>query len=214
MADSEAKARQALEEAEKKSKKSGGFFGSLLGGGGSVGDACDLYNQVHSLEYPLESVKQCTSQAAEICCPVEGCSRILSNIVELEDHYQSIHSFQCGECFAKFLTSRALEVHIEEEHSPFFAAQLSLYSDRLLFECFSPACDSRFASKDARNTHCRQVHCLENDGRVVEDGRKSLFGIEKAVRDIQISNPPRFGVEQERMFDPKRKTLKAKRVLK
>jgi hypothetical protein len=46
MADSEAKARQALEEAEKKSKKGGGFLGGLFGGGGSVTEACELYNQV------------------------------------------------------------------------------------------------------------------------------------------------------------------------
>lgn len=49
MADSEAKARQALEEANKKSKKGGGFLGGLFGGGGSsVTEVCELYNQVIS----------------------------------------------------------------------------------------------------------------------------------------------------------------------
>ena len=46
MADNEAKARQKLEEAEKKAKKTSGFFSSLLGGGGGVNDACDLFVQV------------------------------------------------------------------------------------------------------------------------------------------------------------------------
>lgn len=48
MADSEAKARQKLEEAEKKSKKTGGFFG-LFGGGGSINETCDLYVQAGNL---------------------------------------------------------------------------------------------------------------------------------------------------------------------
>ncbi|KAI6227503.1 Aromatic-di-Alanine repeat protein [Aphelenchoides fujianensis] len=49
MADSEQKARQKLEEAEKKSRKGGGFFGSLLGGGNNAVDACELYNQAGNL---------------------------------------------------------------------------------------------------------------------------------------------------------------------
>lgn len=49
MADSEAKARQKLAEAEKKTKKgAGGFFNSLFGGGGGD-DAADLYIQVSLL---------------------------------------------------------------------------------------------------------------------------------------------------------------------
>ena len=47
MADSEAKARAKLEEAEKKSRKSGGGLLGFFGGGGSnVTDACEAFNQV------------------------------------------------------------------------------------------------------------------------------------------------------------------------
>ncbi|KAI1720942.1 soluble NSF attachment protein, SNAP domain-containing protein [Ditylenchus destructor] len=49
MADNEAKARQKLEEAEKKAKKTSGFFSSLLGGGGGVNDSCELYVQAGNL---------------------------------------------------------------------------------------------------------------------------------------------------------------------
>uniref|UniRef100_A0A915E684 Alpha-soluble NSF attachment protein n=1 Tax=Ditylenchus dipsaci TaxID=166011 RepID=A0A915E684_9BILA len=50
MTDHEAKARQKLEEAEKKAKKTTGFLSGLFSGGGSnVGDACDLYIQAGNL---------------------------------------------------------------------------------------------------------------------------------------------------------------------
>lgn len=47
MTDNETKARQKLEEAEKRAKKTGGFFSGLFGGGSNVGEACDLFVQVH-----------------------------------------------------------------------------------------------------------------------------------------------------------------------
>lgn len=46
MVDEETKARNKLEEAEKKTKKSGGFFSFLNSGNNNVSDACDLYVQV------------------------------------------------------------------------------------------------------------------------------------------------------------------------
>lgn len=46
MADEEAKARNKLDEADKRAKKSGGFFSFLNSGGNNVSDACDLYVQV------------------------------------------------------------------------------------------------------------------------------------------------------------------------
>jgi hypothetical protein len=141
----------------------------------------------------------------------------LNNVVELEEHYQTVHSFHCSECSNKFITSRALDVHIEEEHSQFFAAKLRLYSDKELFECFAtPSCSSCFTSKDRRDDHCRQVHHLDNSGRVREDGRKKVADIEKSIRNISISNSRefQFGTEQERMFNRERKKLTAKRVLK
>lgn len=45
MADSEAKARQKLEEAQKKQRGGGGFLGKIFGGGGAE-EAADLYIQV------------------------------------------------------------------------------------------------------------------------------------------------------------------------
>lgn len=155
---------------------------------------------------------------AEICCPVDHCPRILSCVSELEEHYRQVHSFQCAECHSKFITSRALEVHIEEEHSPFFAAQLGLYPDRALFECFAtPHCSGRFVSKERRDNHCRQEHLLENSGRVREDALKIVVDLEKSLQSVEISNHgdgPHFGDEQERMFDRRRRKLTAKRTLK
>lgn len=46
MGDNEAKARQKLEEADKKAKKSGGFLSGIFSGGSNIGEACDLYIQV------------------------------------------------------------------------------------------------------------------------------------------------------------------------
>lgn len=46
MTDDEVKARNKLEEAEKKAKKSGSFFSFLGNGGSNISDACDLYVQV------------------------------------------------------------------------------------------------------------------------------------------------------------------------
>jgi hypothetical protein len=223
MADSEAKARQAFEEAEKKSKKGGGFLGGLFGGGGSVTEACELYNQVDYMGYSSNAhfkfvqIQEPETSSKQIYCPVEGCSVIMSNCSELEDHYAAVHSFQCAQCRNKFSTARSLEIHIEEEHSPFFAAQLSLYPDRALFECFAtPHCNLRFASKELRDSHCSQVHYLINGGRVKEDGRKQITDIEQVVQNISISdgNELQFGEEQERMFERKRKKLTAKRILK
>lgn len=140
---------------------------------------------------------------------------MLENVVELEEHYRVSHSFQCSECHNKFISSKALEVHIEEEHSNFFAAQLSLYPDRPLFECFA-GCSMRFISKALRDDHCLQIHHLNKNGRICEDGRKILANIEKSIRNFEPFKPgdARFGADQERMFNPKRKILNAKRVLK
>lgn len=163
------------------------------------------------------SIQEPQASSKQIFCPVEGCSAVMSNCLNLEEHYRAVHSFQCGQCRNKFVTARSLEVHIEEEHSPLFAAQLSLYPDRQLFECFAtPKCDSRFVSKELRDSHCRQMHHLDYSGRIKEDGRKQIFDIEQTVRNISISDKSglQFGDEQERMFERQRKKLTAKRILK
>ncbi|KAI6199736.1 Alpha-soluble NSF attachment protein [Aphelenchoides besseyi] len=189
MADSEAKARQKFEEAEKKARKSGGFFGSLLGSGNNVMEACELYNQASD------------STAEVIRCPMTGCFRVLSNVADLEDHYRQSHDFQCGECRAKFATCRALHVHIEETHSPLFSTKLNLYPERPHFECFAEStCQERFLTKQARNDHCHTIHHLSNYGLLNEDGHKTAARLADGICAVQLNDTNEFcfGRDQER----------------
>jgi transcriptional regulator NrdR family protein len=156
-----------------------------------------------------------TSREEEIRCPANGCFQIFSALSDLEQHYSHSHNFQCATCSIRFSTFRALEVHLEEEHSQFFAAQLSLYPNRPHFECFAtPRCSERFISKELRDEHCANIHLLTDQGRAKEIDRKVLSDLEKSLQSTQISNEVRFGDEQERMFNRSRKKLTAKRILK
>lgn len=160
---------------------------------------------------------QTSSDLTQIICPVDDCSAMLNSVVQFEKHYRALHSFQCGQCGSKFSTSRALDVHAEEDHSQFFAAKLDLYPNGDHFECFAtPQCALKFVSKELRDDHCRRIHYLENKGRIKEESLKQLSDVERSVRRIEISSPNelQFGADQERMFEQKRKKLTAKRVLK
>ena len=138
-------------------------------------------------------------------------------MLELEEHYRDAHTHQCCVCRARFLTFRALDVHTEEQHSPLFATKLSMYPDRMHFECYASAtCELRFLNQEERDAHCRNVHHVENGARVLNDGHKLAANLAKTFRNVHISAntpPARFGSAQEQMFEVSRRKLTAKRVL-
>ncbi|CAD5224867.1 unnamed protein product [Bursaphelenchus okinawaensis] len=100
MTDSESKARQKLEEAEKKSKKSGGFFG-LFGGGGSVHETCDLYVQAGNL---FKVAKNWTAAGNAFLKAAE-----LYGSSQDGKHDSAREYDQAGNCFRKVDTAKAID---------------------------------------------------------------------------------------------------------
>ncbi|KAI6186546.1 Soluble NSF attachment protein [Aphelenchoides besseyi] len=101
MADSEAKARQKFEEAEKKARKSGGFFGSLLGSGNNVMEACELYNQSGNL---WKASKQWNSAGEAFLRSAE-----LHASQADSKHDTALDYEKAGNCFRKTDTQKAVE---------------------------------------------------------------------------------------------------------
>ncbi|VDD96071.1 unnamed protein product [Enterobius vermicularis] len=104
MADSEAKARKKLEEAEKKSKGSSGFFAGLFGSS-KADEAVELYVQ----DLPCPEVI--------LLCTENGCGETFDDIVSYEDHVLYSHTFQCIICGRRcFCNPYERDMHCLNEH--------------------------------------------------------------------------------------------------
>ncbi|CAI4222621.1 unnamed protein product [Auanema sp. JU1783] len=104
MADSEAKARKKLEEAEKKMKGGGGFLGKLFGGGGSD-EAADLFIQAGNLFKMSKLWKEAGDafvRAAEIHGP-QGDSKhdCASQYAEAANCYRKVNPQLAVDCLFK-----------------------------------------------------------------------------------------------------------------
>ena len=77
-------------------------------------------------------------------------------LTEYEAHYQRQHVNVCYECDAELPTSLFLDLHLEEQHSPIFQAQID--RGESAFRCFVESCKSKFKSQTARRRHLETDH--------------------------------------------------------
>lgn len=68
------------------------------------------------------TVKDLVCQLPPTCSPTAP-SRF-SSIADFEQHYNQFHSFRCIECQRSFPSDRFLDLHIAENHDPFFKLRL------------------------------------------------------------------------------------------
>lgn len=144
-------------------------------------------------------------------CPATHCLSEFYRLVDLEEHYQLHHSFECQACRAVFPNHHALEVHHDDEHSTFFQAAVERNPSGAHFRCFARECAQAFASKEERNAHSRTAHSID-DPRARLDVRKLPQAARSGRRDVpHTSAATTFGDEQERMFAERRRIANAKR---
>jgi len=101
MADSENKAQQKLDEAEKKSKKAGGILGFFSGGSNNVVDACELYNQAGNL---FKVAKNWTAAGNAFLKSAE-----LHATQADSKHDTALDYDKAGTCFRKVDTEKAVD---------------------------------------------------------------------------------------------------------
>ncbi|WKY10545.1 hypothetical protein Q1695_002705 [Nippostrongylus brasiliensis] len=160
MADSETKARRKLEEAEKKTRGGGGFLGKIFGGGGSD-EAADLFIQPddgRSSTHEERVSGRDDDETEEDPVECDMCGREFPDIDAFESHYEAAHSHQCTACSKMFVSSRALEVHSDENHCPFHRIQVEKNPDGRHFKCYHENCREEFHSAEERDSHCREKH--------------------------------------------------------
>lgn len=110
---------------------------------------------------------------------------------QFEAHYQKHHCHICHECLANFPTNQFLELHIEENHDPFFPARLD--RGEKVYRCFSEYCSIRFSSSSSRRRH------LENDHQYPPEFRFNIVqrGLGKRTQSLLYSVKTQPGLDKE-----------------
>ncbi|VDL71092.1 unnamed protein product [Nippostrongylus brasiliensis] len=213
MADSETKARRKLEEAEKKTRGGGGFLGKIFGGGGSD-EAADLFIQPvdgrpSTHEEPVSGCDDDESEEDPVECDM--CGREFPDIDAFESHYEAAHSHQCTACAKMFVSSRALEVHSDENHCPFHRIQVEKNPDGRHFKCYHETCREEFHSAEERDSHCREKHDMHTVEFTIEKRKmvRRIGDVGQALSKMSVSSSRkkpavprsiRFGDQEPNLF--------------
>ncbi|CDO53699.1 conserved hypothetical protein [Geotrichum candidum] len=105
------------------------------------------------------TVKDLVCQLPPTCSPTAP-SRF-SSIADFEQHYNQFHSFRCIECQRSFPSDRFLDLHIAENHDPFF--KLRLERGEKVYMCFVEDCDKLCADPAKRRLHVIDKHNYPKD---------------------------------------------------
>jgi hypothetical protein len=141
-----------------------------------------------------------------------------NDVFNFEDHYKEAHSFECSECHQKFSNHHILEIHCDETHSAFFQIMTEKNPLNAHFRCYIPECTNRYMTAEERNEHCKLAHSM-TDPRAKLAARKPTRHIDEEIKNLSLgqsqssSRQIRFGDEQERTFEEKRRIATAKRRL-
>uniref|UniRef100_A0A914X4U2 C2H2-type domain-containing protein n=1 Tax=Plectus sambesii TaxID=2011161 RepID=A0A914X4U2_9BILA len=103
------------------------------------------------------SAASSSSSTETFLCGENGCMEEFASVGEHEVHYEEVHRHHCSRCGQRFSSNHRLEIHLEENHDPFFQ---SLSKTNPMFRCYSNDCESKFMTSNERNDHSVDSHGL------------------------------------------------------
>lgn len=116
-----------------------------------------------------------TPLTASIECSLPPCLYVrprFSNSEEYELHVLTLHSFICKECNKRFPSEKILEIHIDENHNPFFVIQRE--KGHKIYQCFD--CEKKCMDRKKRRLHMIDKHGYpkEYNFRIIDYGIKNV----------------------------------------
>ncbi|XP_059481847.1 zinc finger protein 511 [Neocloeon triangulifer] len=131
----------------------------------AAGDAiCGPYKVLGIIDIDIEN------ESVEFACEVHGCSEKLSSVLDLEQHYNTVHRFECHQCHKHLASAHLLDLHICESHDTFFELQSSKTP---MFSCFVIECPLKSWNAKERMAHCVEMHNFPANFRYDVVPRKS-----------------------------------------
>lgn len=94
-----------------------------------------------------------------ILCTFDNCNSkntIFNTYDEFEAHILNYHHHICQECTRKLPSEFLLDLHIEENHDPFF--EIKKDKGAHVYRCMNGQCKSSFKSKEERKEHMVLQH--------------------------------------------------------
>ncbi|KAF1998430.1 hypothetical protein P154DRAFT_383313, partial [Amniculicola lignicola CBS 123094] len=113
--------------------------------------------KIFSMDPPSTAAVQCTlAPHAPINFPT---------IAAYEAHVTKEHTHRCTECGRNFPDDHWLQLHITENHDPFFAARRdgAEANDEKVWGCFVVGCDKMCRDERKRRWHCYAKHKFPQD---------------------------------------------------
>lgn len=156
---------------------------------GNLGRLTNLC-QEKSEELVTSSSSGSFAKPMNIVCKWSRCKSTFRTLEKYEQHLLLDHKFACTACHRSFSNIRLLDMHLNEAHSPLFAAQI----DRGMscYKCCVAGCNILLSSNTARNTHLQQFHLYPT----IYDFNTEvpLFADEKAVQPVACATCSECGV--------------------
>ncbi|XP_065345580.1 protein lethal(2)k10201 [Cloeon dipterum] len=115
-------------------------------------------------------------------CEVHGCSKKLSSSLELNQHYNVFHRYECTVCRKHLASAHLLDIHICESHDTFFELQAS---KKPMYSCFVAECSEKSWNAKERLAHCVDVHHYPTN-----------FRLDKVPRSKSRNNPNGMDVDK------------------
>ncbi|CAH2350401.1 hypothetical protein CLIB1423_01S09252 [[Candida] railenensis] len=106
----------------------------------------------------VDSGQLISESFSPIFCNTPPCRELKFSSYEMyESHILSNHSHKCSECKKRFPSEFMLELHIEENHNPFFTIKKE--KGEKVYRCFESTC-----SKVSSERRKRRLHMIDKHG--------------------------------------------------
>ncbi|GAB0097493.1 Protein lethal(2)k10201 [Sergentomyia squamirostris] len=104
----------------------------------------------------------CSITLDKIFCNVSNCEAHFENLESYENHYNSLHRFNCVECRKCFPSAHLLDLHLSESHDSFFLVSTK---KQPMYCCYIEECSVLSWSPEERRDHCISVHKFPHNFR-------------------------------------------------
>lgn len=98
-----------------------------------------------------------------IACSIPPCMLQFENYLEYELHCITFHIHECHECHKRFPTNQFLEIHIDENHNPFW--KIARDKGENSYSCFwnGDGCKEKCVDRSKRRSHMIEEHGYPRD---------------------------------------------------
>lgn len=102
-------------------------------------------------------------KGGRITCSIPPCIEQFESYLDYELHCITVHNHECLQCHKKFPTNQFLEIHIDENHNPFW--QIARDKGESVYSCFryGDGCKEKCMDRSKRRTHMINEHGYPRD---------------------------------------------------